>query len=341
MQKNKSLITDDWYSEYINGVSYESCLNNLQISSFFKRRLRANGICKAFYFLYLTFQYDRVVIAAGNPVANFLIIFLGIFGQRKLILLEFIKIEKKPLENCIVKVLFVYTYILIRRFFLSRSLLRAHVLTGWEVQHYATIYKLPTDKFRYIKWPSFASTCSHISPSEKIFDVFVSGRSSMDWRLLSEVLSIKRYRLVIVCAARDLKIVRDAFGCYDCEIYSEIPQSQHNELLSKSHVCFLPLAELYISSAHVRISHANALKIPILCTSVKGVHGYLVDKVNALIANVGDANECVRLIDQLLSNPNLRTDLVHNAISMAAGYDMKKYINTIVGFVNEETIVRS
>jgi glycosyltransferase involved in cell wall biosynthesis len=72
----------------------------------------------------------------------------------------------------------------------------------------------------------------------------------------------------------------------------------------------------------VVLMEATSVGLPIIATSVGGVPQVLDDGVDALLIPPGDAAKLAGAIEQLVSDPQLRARLAHNALRKSAQFDI-------------------
>lgn len=95
------------------------------------------------------------------------------------------------------------------------------------------------------------------------------------------------------------------------------------------------LKEVYASAGQVRIKNAIRLGIPIVATAVKGLEGYLFDKVNALLVPPEDHVGLRHAIEKLLANQDYRRSISQKAFELAVDQTREGYRVKIRKFVEQ------
>jgi hypothetical protein len=244
-----------------------------------------------------------------------------LFGRgRRIILLEFM--HGRPA--------YPLWFALVRRPALRRVLLLAHTLTAFERERYARLYGLPRERFAFVPWPlRFASDrLPPFMPDEKA-TVVCSGRAACDWETVFRAAHSAAWQLTVVCSAADLPRVERLNRCGRARVLSEISTDEHQALVSSAAVYILCLGETGASAGQVRLMTAVRSGTPVVATRVRGLEGYAVDGVSALVVNPCDAAALRSRVDELLADPLRRARLRSDAFAYAARWTLEQYVSRL------------
>jgi glycosyltransferase involved in cell wall biosynthesis len=313
------ILADTWYTAHLS-PSYVPLQPQLQhcLPGPLARAARRFGVIRGLLIFVLVWSYDAVILAAHGPGTGTVVILEALFRRRRrIILLEFM--HGRPA--------YPLWFALVKRPALRRVLLLAHTLTAFEQERYARLYGLPRERFAYVQWPlRFASDRLPPCMPDDNATVVCSGRAACDWETVFRAAHSAAWPLTVVCSAADLPRVERLNRCGRARVLSEISADEHQRLVSTAAVYILCLQETDASAGQVRLTTAVRSGTPVVATRVRGLEGYALDGVTALLVNPRDAAALRTRVDELLSNPARRERLRSDAFAYAARWTMEQYV---------------
>jgi glycosyltransferase involved in cell wall biosynthesis len=332
-----NILIDSWYSKILPGQSFDELLKEKYLTPIVWLASRF-GVVRGLCLYFLGQSYDYIVTSGGQKGSDTLLVISAIARRKNVILLQFIRKEKMGSYGLIARFTIVPIFFLVRRLCLRHSLRAATVLTKWEVDYYNRIYKLESDRLQFIPWYYIADgIINDIELRCDKYDVFVAGGAALDWELIFNAAQGQDWRVVAISKAKDLSHVERLSKNLNVKIFSAITQDEYNKLLMQSSICVLPLKEMWTSVAHIRISNAIYAGVPIVCTNVRGVEGYLVNNVNSLLTEAGNILDLRDAINLLFMNRDLRVQLATTAMQLAKARPRIEYLNDIKKFISSVT----
>lgn len=334
--RHKSILADTHYSI--------TCLNDIcaklseeidsNFPTFISRCARKSGIVRGVLFWWLGQKYDLIVTAVHHPGWSIVLILQAFLGrERKIVLLEFLIGRPTVFWRRIIYSLWLKIII---KPSLRRALKSAQALTAWEQKHYAHQFGINIEQFYFI--PFWLRESTDILPSyfgKNNFTVMSSGRAACDWETLFKAADGTNWQLIVVCSKRDYSIIKKFNKNYKAKIFCEISTELHDQYLRSADVYVAALKEVYASAGQVRIKNAIRLGIPIVATAVKGLEGYLFDKVNALLVPPEDHVGLRHAIEKLLANQDYRRSISQKAFELAVDQTREGYRVKIRKFVEQ------
>jgi glycosyltransferase involved in cell wall biosynthesis len=279
------------------------------------------GVVRGLLIFTLARSYDAIILGAHGRGTGTVVILEALFRRRRrIILLEFM--HGRPA--------YPPWFVLVRRPALRRVLLLAHTLTSFEQERYASLYSLPRERFAFVQWPlRFESdSLPPFVPREQA-TVVCSGRAACDWETLFRAAQAAPWSLTVICSAPDRARVERLNRCGRARVFSEISADEHQELVSSATVYVLCLRETDASAGQVRLMTALRTGTPVVATRVRGLEGYAVEGVTALVVDRGDAAALRSRVDDLLSDQARRERLRADAFAHAGGWTLERYLTRL------------
>jgi hypothetical protein len=219
---------------------------------------------------------------------------------------------------------------------LSRSVLRAQVLSRDEYRRQTAYFSLPESTVQYIPWP-LSTPLRHGSPGApgKRVGVFASGRAACDWEAVFAIAEGEEWPLTIVCGSDDLRRVERLNASGRASVSSEVQMAVHDGLVRDAAVYLLALKEARASSGHIRLGTAIQSGTPVVASNVHGLADYLRPGVNALVFEPGDVATAKSEIRRLLQAPEFGARLARTAVEVAREWTYEDYIGALRALVDE------
>jgi hypothetical protein len=262
-------------------------------------------------------------------------------GRRYLVLLQFIHVPDEAWDAVETR---SWPWPQLRRAFerhvirpvISRSLLRAQVLSRGEQERQQAYFDLPAGTLRLIPW-SLATPLRH-GPGEAAPQrrgVFASGRAACDWPTVFAAAAGEDWPLTIACGEDDLAEVRRLNPDGRATVMSEIRMALHDNLMRSASVYLLSLKEAQVSSGHLRLATAIQCGTPVVASNVQGLADYLQPGVNALSFEPGNAEQARSKIRQLLDDPELGVAMAQTASAAAESWTTDDYLGALRALVQD------
>ncbi len=213
-------------------------------------------------------------------------------------------------------------------------MLMGHVLTSWEIKHYAQMFDLPESRFELIPWPlrNNGAVLQDLTASSSAM-VMSSGRVARDWETLFRAAEGRQWSLTIVCSKKDLPRIQRLNRNGRANVYCEIEWAQHEALLKTASVYVLSVKETEGSCGQVALACSVELGIPVICPPIKGLEGYILEDETALLYTPGDWLGLRAAIESLLSDEPKRKRLSLKAFERAAAWTNEQYENSLRKFI--------
>lgn len=302
------VISDTWLTQQLDIAEYSPGL-----------LARRSSFAYAIGLLYAARGYAGILTHHGRASTRILSLLLLVLRRRKLILLEFLPGSRRGIRAALGSALWHFT--------LRRVALRIQVMSSWESEYYAGIYRLPVEAFRWVRYPLQTRPTPDEGAGGVGMRVMASGRNSCDWSTLARAALGQGWDLVLVCARQELGEVARTFRRYGAIIYSEIPPAEHEELLKEAAVYVLALREQNGSAGHVRLASAIGARVPVVATRVRGLVEYLDG--TAVATEPGDWLAIRHSVNELLQDPDLREAKALRAQQSVAGNDIGAYLDSV------------
>jgi glycosyltransferase involved in cell wall biosynthesis len=313
------VLVDTWYASHLSPtfVPLQAQLQR-RFPNPLVRTAQRFSVLRGLLIFALARSYGAVILGAHGPGTGTVVMLEALFRRRRrIILLEFM--HGRPA--------YPLWFALVKRPALRRVLLLAHTLTAFERERYARLYGLPRERFAFVQWPlRFESDRLPPFMADVTATVVCSGRAACDWETVFRAAHSAAWPLTVVCSAADLPRVERLNRCGRARVLSEISADEHQRLVSTAAVYILCLQETDASAGQVRLMTAVRSGIPCVATRVRGLEGYAVDGVTALVVNRCDAAALRTRVDELLSDPARREHLRSDAFAYAARWTMEHYV---------------
>lgn len=337
------VISDTWYSHHIRPQIADFEKSFLPgYPSFFRTLAARIPLVKSLLFYRSSRSFDRVLISIANPGVYYFILFEWLFSKRRarLLVLEFIRaVPYSP----IMKIIYPAWCRLFLEPALRKTLCKAQVLTTFEVNAYAEKFNIPIDKIHYVPWPlhydveRIAEPIQSNEANSLLVNgapfVMVSGLNNVDWNTVIKAARNGGWTLLAVCSKKHRGLIEDlAEGDPKIIIVNNISQYEHAQYLKRAKVFVISLLEYHVSVGQIRFMNSIENGVPVVVSDVIGLRDYAVDRVNALIVPPYNTIELQTAVDKLLSDGDLRNDLITSAKKFMPEQSFSRYISEIAEF---------
>jgi glycosyltransferase involved in cell wall biosynthesis len=253
-------------------------------------------------------------------------------ARRRIFVLELLR---RPLPRTAWRrVLYRIWWKLIETPALRRGMAGAQVMTEWERDAYADHYGLDRDRLYIVRW---ALRAGGEPPPPEVRDgdraVFASGRTACDWPTLFAAAERADWELTVVCSQRDRVEVERLAERVPAEVFTELPEEEHERLLRRAAVSAIVLEDRGLSAGQVRLMTSVSAGVPVVATRVRSLEGYVADGETAILVPAADPDRLRAGIDRLLAHPALRLRLRDAALSRAEGWTYADYFTTLRGLI--------
>ena len=189
--------------------------------------------------------------------------------RRKLVLSEFLPGHLTGLSGRVVTAAY--------RFLLPRVLLAAQVMTEWEFEDYAVVYRIPRGRLKLIPFYSYDDRLESQplawNPDDR--EGYLStGKNSCDWETLIAAANGEGWPLTIVCRGAERARYEASAVAAGVTIRSDIPRAEHDQLLASSALLIMALEDRAVSAGHVRLMTAATHGVPVVASRIRGIAGY-------------------------------------------------------------------
>ncbi|MBU6503115.1 MAG: glycosyltransferase, partial [Burkholderiales bacterium] len=165
--------------------------------------------------------------------------------------------------------------------------------------------------------------------------VFSSGRAACDWETLFAAFRLGDWPLTVVCTTKDLPRVKALNSENRAKVYTDIPKQEHDQLFESATVYALCLKEKQKSSGQIRLASSIEAGVPVVACNVRGLDGYLVDGITAVVCPPSDAKALSEAISALMHDADKRRNLVAAALEFARGNTRQIYMANIARMLIE------
>jgi len=339
-QKCRVLI-DTIYSQYLSdmGVSLDELIQN-RYPQWFVRFANRVGLVRGFLFFWLGRSHELLVTACDVP-GSWTTLFLEAWVRRRgqrVVLLEFIR--KQPGPSAWRRLVYPLWFRAIAKPAVQRAMRVGHVLTSWELDHYAAMFEVPKDRFHFIPWPLRSKGDKLPSPSS-LSDtqmVLSSGRHACDWDTLFRAARGREWPLTVVCTKRDLAHVQRLNRGGRARILCDIGLAEHQTLLRSAAVYVMSMRETMGSTGQVRLANAVRAGVPVVATRIRGLDGYIIDGETGLLVEPGDWAGLREAIERLLADPGERRRLRRRAFERASEWTREQYFASVRRLVQDSVL---
>lgn len=320
------MLADGWYSSLIPGFQpVTGIIDGLP------RSLRALvlriGPFRALITLIAGSSYDLIAVTRTDPGWRSLLVLRALLGRRrKLVVLHFID---HPLAGW-----WGQLWRVVDRWAVRRAVLRAQVLSRWEVELYATRFAMPAEAFHFVPfaWRSAGGAVSPAAQRETSL-VVSAGRAFCDWPTLFEAARGASWPLVVICSGHDLAQVERLNANGRATVLTDVEHESAREWIRQAAVCVLSMREVGVSHGHVRLLDAVDAGAAIVASRIRSLEGYVEDGQTAVLVPPGDADGMRSAIESLLADPARREEMARAAFDRAAAWTWEDYLIGIDRFV--------
>lgn len=174
---------------------------------------------------------------------------------------------------------------------------------------YAERLRLSPDRFRFIPWHTNVLEPKWFPPKGEY--LFAAGRTGRDWRTLADAVRGLAVPVTVVCSQQDASRVDFPDNV---TVLTDVPYAKYRELLEGAKIVLVPLESHEFSSGQVVILEAMALGKPVVSARVLGSEDYVIEGVDGCLVEPGNSADLRRVIDKLLSSPDLADSLGRAAL---------------------------
>lgn len=317
------VVADTWYAaELDHARPLSEVLNRLPLGGSLGRIGPLRGLV-----LFLAGRRaDAIVTTNAAPGATTCIVLCGLFGVRRLVLLEYIVHPGAGARW--------WYFAVLRRFLLGRALLRVQVLSRHEADRYPALHRMPADRFALVRWPVGVGK-GDLPPCHAGRRVLASGRR-VDWRTFFRAAAGADWEVRVVCTAADLPEVRALAreAGVDPVVRNDIPAEEHQAEVAAATVYVIAVPETEASIGQIRVMNAAEAGVPVVASDVLGLRDY-VDARTAALVPPGDPDALRKAVDELLADPSRRDELRRAARARDGG--MTAYLADIRALVRDAT----
>lgn len=233
-------------------------------------------------------------------------------------------------------------WLAIERPLLRRGLDRAQVMTDWERVEYARHYQLDPGRLELVPWAWREGGVGAPAPIDAgSRSVFSSGRSACDWETLFAAAAGREWALTAVCSAADADRVRALAAPLGARVRVEIDWEAHDRELHSAAVCAIALVDRGLSAGQVRLMAAVEAGVPVVCSDVASLAGYVVAGETAELVPAGDPVALGDRVDALLADPERREALRDAALSRADEWTYADYFARLRELIAAEPRARA
>jgi len=287
---------------------------------------RKLGVLRGVAGFFIGRSYDLIVITHHERGGLCLLLLQALLGsrRRRLMLVQFITQKGSGLKRLLYPIIFRLLF----RPAVRRAMTLGLVLTRWEVDHYAAMFGVPADRFRFIPWPLNEGVIS-LPPAVEPVGVVSSGRTACDWRTLFQAAEGTTWPLTVICGRRDLPYVQKLNRAGRARVLCEVSLEEHRRYIASAAVYVLSLTDKEISSGQIRMMHAISAGTPIVATKVKGLEGYCIPGITAAVVPPGDPRALRASIERLLDHPEEREQLRRTAFEHSRDQTLDRYYQKV------------
>lgn len=337
MNRRDRIIGDSWYAESIKDLCVPlNAVLETRCPVWVRKLAGRPGLFRSFLLFAFGRKYDLIVTAQPLKGAWLLVVLESLFGggRRRVVLLEFMPVgyRRSWWRDILHKMQMTCVKPALRR-----GMRVGHVLTMWEKNKYASMYKLPESRFEYIPWPQWREG-DRVPNFDGRFGrtVVCSGRVGCDWTTFFKAVEGQNWQVTAICSRSDLGLVKALAGTSQATVLCNIPPEEHEAILQSAAVYVISVHERFVSIGQIRAMNAIRAGVPIVATNVAGLEGYLFDKETALLVNPGDFLAMRQAVARLLAQPEERCRLAMKAFELSKHRTFEAYKRDICSLVHRQ-----
>jgi glycosyltransferase involved in cell wall biosynthesis len=322
-------LVDGYYGPYLAFTDFAELLGRAPA---LVRRAAGVGALRGVLLFLASLGRPAVVVVRLDRGWRSLLLLRAAFGRRpKLVALQFLRLP--PPERGWRRV-FELLWRRVERWALPRALRTGCVLTRWEAEEYAAYYGI--DRFEHVPWPWRDEPQTPPPDYEESGAVVAAGRAFCDWETLSAAAGGSSWPLTVVCGAGDLARVSALGWPPGTTVLSDVSTDEYLALLGGAALAVFPLLDGHTSQAQIRLMHANGAGVPVVVSDVKGIDGYVVDGLTAVLVAPGDPLALRAAVEGLLASPDRRRGLRAAALERSGGWSGHDYGRALEAVIRGE-----
>jgi glycosyltransferase involved in cell wall biosynthesis len=196
---------------------------------------------------------------------------------------------------------------------------------------YAQYFDIPIERIDMLHWAVHAPKIDLTElPLESGRYICALGSQGRDYKtLFAAMKNLPNIKLVVVTNAESIK---DLSIPANVKIYTNIPNSQANNILAHSQFMALPLRDSQVPCGHVTIVSAMFYSKAIVATNSQGVHDYIEDEQTGLFFEPQNVDDLTLKIQSLWEEPIKTAQLAQNGFAFAHAHCTEK---TVVHYFSE------
>lgn len=323
----QNVLIDTWYAAQLGEDLGEDVgrLIARRCPGWLGRAAERNGIVRGLLIFAYGRRYDLIVTVAHHPGWWVVLLLEAWFGggRRRVVLLEFLRGKVAPGWR---RLVYPLVAALIIRPSLRRAMRVGQVLTAWEAEHYAAMFGVEPERFRFIPFQKLHQSGALPRRQQALPPlVLASGRAVCDWETLFRAASGSAWPLLVICRKRDLARIRRLNRHGRAHVLCDVAREVHQRYLDAATVYVISLKEMLVSSGQVRLQDAVQAGVPVVATKVRGLEGYATAGETALLVEPGDHRAMRQAIELLLSRADERERLARTAFERAGQWTAAAY----------------
>ncbi len=245
---------------------------------------------------------------------------------RNLVLVEFLPGRKRGLSGAIMEAAY--------RALLGRACRGVQVMTAWERDEYRQRYGFGDDVVRHIPFYFIDDRIGWDPvPNAARRGVVSSGRNSCDWPTLIEAARDQGWDLTIVCSGSDRADIAESAAVAGIRLLSDLPRSEHDQLLAEAALFLVVLRDQGGSSGHVRLASAAARGTAAIVSAIPGIEGY--DELAVQTVPPGDPAALRAAVNAALAEPQEVARREQAVLTRARRRPYQAYTEDIVSFLTD------
>ncbi len=327
-----TVLADSWYAAALADrpagagliVGLDDALRSRPALGWFAAR---SGLARGLLLTVLGRHHAAVLTTNPAPGARTTIALHGLLRRRRVVLLEYI--QEIPQSGGLREALTQLNFRVLRRALLPHALLVGQVLTEVERLRYAAALGLGPTQLAIVSWPRSSLRTNHrrLAVSARGRSVLASGRRT-DWDTFLAAAGGADWDVTVVCSASDAAGVMAATKDSAITVHSEISAEDHQALVESADVYVVAVPETGGSIGQIRVMNATDARTALVVSDVTGVRGYVED-TTAVIVSPGEPTQLRTKVDELLSDPRRRADLVDAATRAGSSWTMNDYLDAL------------